>query len=39
MERFALQENDFERIWLLYDHYVTLAMDTGPVVSAAMMII
>ncbi len=39
MERFALQENDFERIWLLYEHYVTLAMQIGHVVSAAMMII
>ncbi len=39
MERFTLQENDFERIWMLYDHYVTLAMQIGPVVSSAMMII
>ncbi len=39
IERFALQENDFERIWFLYDHYVSLAMQIGPVVSASMMII
>ncbi|MCR5090894.1 MAG: TetR/AcrR family transcriptional regulator [Oscillospiraceae bacterium] len=39
MERFALQENDLERIWLLYEHYISLAIRIGPVVSAAMMII
>ncbi len=39
MERFTLQENDLERIWLLYEHYISLAMHIGPEVSAAMMII
>ncbi|MCD8124730.1 MAG: TetR/AcrR family transcriptional regulator [Lachnospiraceae bacterium] len=37
MTSFALQKNDFERIWLLYDYYVSLAMEPGYAVTAAMI--
>lgn len=39
IESFALRQNDFERIWMLYDYYIDLALSLGPDVSAAMMII
>lgn len=37
MSSFALQRNDLERLWLLYDYYISLAMEPGYAVTAAMI--
>lgn len=39
MSQFVSAQNDFERIWLLYDYYLSLAISVGPVVSSSLMII
>lgn len=39
MDQFVSAENDLERIWLLYDYFLSLAISVGPVVSSSLMII
>ncbi len=39
MSAFVMQENDFERIWLLYAYYIDLAIKMGYTLSGTLMII
>lgn len=39
LDKFAMARNDFDRIWILYDYYISLAILEGPVVTGALMII
>lgn len=36
--KFADAENDFERIWHLFDRYITIALDLGPKLTSTMFI-
>lgn len=36
--RFADAENDFERIWHLFDRFITIALDLGPKLTSTMFI-
>lgn len=38
-QQFANEKNDFERIAAIYSHYIKLALNVGPEVSASFMII
>ncbi len=39
MTAFVMQENDFERLWLLYNYYIDLAIRMGPALTATLMVI
>lgn len=36
--RFADAENDFERIWQLFDRFITIALDFGPKLTSTLFI-